>query len=216
MRQIYFTGVQALRFVALIAVMAGVAIVVQAQLWFARVGQIEMLGPMLVMVLFRELGPVIVNFVVIGRSGTAIAAEVASMRVERDLLVLESQGIDLMRYLVVPRVLGMSLSVLCLTVFFIVVAFASGYVCGVFFGVGPADPSVFVASLARSIGRRDIVSLLAKTLLPGAFTAAIACSEGLRIRGAVTEIPQATTRAVVGATVGLALVSGLVSLLTYM
>jgi len=72
-RQILFTGYEATRFVSLIALLVGLSVVLQAQMFLRKLGQSELLGPILVMVLIRELGPLITNFVVIGRSGTAMA-----------------------------------------------------------------------------------------------------------------------------------------------
>ena len=214
-RQILFTGVDAVRFMAMIALLIGVSVVVQVQMWVARAGQSEILGPLLVIVLMREVGPVLVNFIVIGRTGAAIAAEMASMRVGGDIAVLDAQGIDPMIYLVMPRVLGVAVSVFCLSVLFIIISFGSGYLSGLPLGVSPGDPTVFLDSVFGGISREDVYNLMAKTLIPGMLTGTIACLEGMNVEGAVTEIPQAATRAVVRSTGTLFVVSAIVSILTY-
>ncbi len=114
-RQILFTGVEAVWLVVVIAVLAGISVVVQAQVWLARFGQTELLGAILVTVIIRELGPLLVNFVVIGRSGTAICTELANMKVRQEVEVLDAQGVDPIIYLVLPRILGMIISVFSLT-----------------------------------------------------------------------------------------------------
>lgn len=214
-RQIVFTGVDALGFVMFVAFLAGISIVVQAQVWMGRLGQLELLGPLLVTVVVREVGPLLVNFIVIGRSATATAAELAGMRVRHEVSVLDAQGVDPMVYLVMPRALGMAVCVLCLTVVFALVSFATGYMCGALLGTGPEDPAIFARSVLRGFVPGDFVNLGAKTILPGLMTSIIACVEGLSIEGVATDIPQAVTRTVVRSTLSLLILSVIVSVLTY-
>lgn len=213
-RQVYYTAYQGIPFISLIAALVGVMAVIQAQMISAMTGTASLSGAVLVLVLMRELSPLLVNFVMIGRSGAAIAAEMASMRVNGDVKVLDAQGLDPMIYLVMPRVVGAGISVFCLTVIFVIVAFTFGYVFGAILGLTPA-PSIFAHNVLMAMGKADVPSFLCKTFLPGMATAAIACSEGLGIRGNMTEIPQATTRAVVRATLALVFISALISAVTY-
>lgn len=214
-RQLLFTGVEAVRFISLIAVMVGLAVVVQMQLWLGKVGQTALLGPVLVMAIVREMGPLLVNFVVIGRSGTAIAAEMGTMRVNGEVEVLDSQGIDPFIYLVLPRVLGVAVSVFCLTIVFIVVSLLSGYLSGLLLGSKPGPFVLFVDSVFRAVRPADVANLLIKTLVPGMMTGAICCVEGLSASHALTEVPQVTTRSVVRSVGALVVITGVVSVLTY-
>jgi len=214
-RQILFTGVEALKFVSLVALITGVSVVVQAQLWLGKTGQTALLGPILVMVIIREVAPLLVNFIVIGRSGTAMATELANMKVTGEILVLEAQGLDPLVYLAMPRMLGMAISVFCLTIAFIVVSFTSGYICGILMGVGVNDPLLFVDSILKDVHLPDVCSLLAKTLIPGMLTSVICILEGLSVQRAITEVPQAATRAVVRSIAILFIVSVIVSILSY-
>ncbi|MFH1039207.1 MAG: ABC transporter permease [PVC group bacterium] len=214
-RQILFTGFEAVRFVALIAFLIGISVVVQTQVWLARAGQTSLLGPVLVMVIIREIGPLLVNFVVIGRSGTAIATELGNMNVSGEVRVLDALGLDPFLYLVVPRVLGVVGSVFCLSIIFIVVSFGSGYLSGVLFGATAGSPVFFFRSVFKAITPSDVFNLLAKTIIPGLLTGVICCTEGLGVRAAITEVPQAATRAVVRSVTALFIVSVLVSIFTY-
>ncbi len=215
-RQILFTAIGAIPFITLLAVMVGISIVVQAVVWLGRVGQSGFLGPVLVMVIVREVGPLLVNFVVIGRSGTAMATELGNMSIAGEVRVLDAQGLDPFVYLVTPRVLGAAISVFCLTVIFIAASFLSGYVSGVLMGVNTGDPALFTAGVFRAIKPADVLNVLAKTLIPGMVTGAICCIEGLGVSTAVTEVPQAATRTVVRSTAALFVISAVVSVLTYM
>lgn len=214
-RQVLFTGYQASRFVSILAFLVGVSVVVQVQVWTAALGQTALLGPILVMVIFREVGPLLANFIVIARSGTAMASELASMRVTGETNVLDAQGIDPFIYLVMPRVLGTALSVFCLTVIFIVVAVTSGFLCGILLGANTGDPWLFIDSVFGALRPADVFNLFAKTLIPGALMGTICCIEGLSIRGMTTEVPQAASRAVVRSIMVLFLISAIVSLLMY-
>jgi phospholipid/cholesterol/gamma-HCH transport system permease protein len=215
-RQILFTGIEATRFVSLLAFMVGISVVVQTQLWLGKVGQSALLGPVLVMVIVREVGPLLVNFIVIGRSGTAMATELGNMKISGEVHVLDAQGLDPLVYLVMPRVLGAAISIFCLTVIFIVVSFISGYLSGLLLGANTGDPGLFASSVFKAVKPADVFNLLAKTLIPGLVTGAICSMEGLGVSTAVTEVPQAATRAVVRSAAALFVVSAVISLITYM
>jgi len=214
-RQLVFTGYDAIGFVGVIAVLVGISIVVQAQVWIGRFGQSELLAPLLITVIVREVGPLLVNFIVIGRSGTAMAAELAGMRVRQEIEVLDAQGLDPMVYLVMPRAVAMALCVLGLTVVFVIVSLGSGYLCGAFLGTGPGDPALFLRSVIVGLAPSDFVMLLTKTLIPGLFAAVIASMEGMSIEGMATDIPQAVTRAVVRSNAAVLVISVLISVLSY-
>lgn len=212
-RQIIFTGVDAIGLTLTIACLAGISVVAQIQMWLG--GESAMLGPILVTVIVREAGPLLVNLLVISRSGTAIAAELANMRVHGETDVLEAQGIDPMTYLVMPRVLAITVSVFCLTLFFACVSLLSGYIFGVFLGVTPPEPSLFRTGVFTAIAARDIWNLLAKTVLAGLLVGTICCNEGLMVQGSVTDVPRAATGGVVKSIITVVLVSAIVSVLTY-
>jgi phospholipid/cholesterol/gamma-HCH transport system permease protein len=214
-RQILFTGYEAVSFVGTVAVVTGLSVVLQSQVWLNRLGQSALLGPVLVLVVIREVGPLLANFIVIGRSGTAIATELGSMNVRGEVGVLDAQGLDPFTYLVIPRVLGVAISVFCLAIVFVVVSFLSGYLSGLLLGVG-SGPVVFLNSVMEAVRPSDVFSLLAKTWIPGLLTGAICCIEGLSVSKAVTEVPQAATRAVVRSITALFVTSALVTMLTYL
>jgi phospholipid/cholesterol/gamma-HCH transport system permease protein len=215
-KQILFTGYEALGLTVLIAVLAGISVVAQAQLWLGRFGQSEMLGPLLIAVIVREAGPLLVNFLVIGRSGTAVVTELATMRVHGQVRVMDAQGLDPMIFLVMPRVVGMAVSILCLTIFFIAFSLFAGFIVGLFLEVGTHDPGLFIESVLKPIRVADILNLVAKTLLPGLLTGVICCMEGLTIGGSVNEVPQAATRGVVRSIAGLLTISAIISVMTYL
>lgn len=215
-RQILFTGIDALRVVSGIALLVGLSVVLQTHVTLLRLGQSAWIGPVLVAVLVREAGPLLVNFLVIARSGTAIAAELSSMQVAGEVGTLRGLGLDPFPVLVMPRAIGAALSVFCLTLVFLPASFVSGYAAGLLFGFPVGPPARFFEGVFGALRPADAVSLLARTLIPGLLTGTICSLEGLGARGALSEVPQAASRAVVRSFSTLFLVSAVISILTYL
>jgi phospholipid/cholesterol/gamma-HCH transport system permease protein len=214
--QVLHIGVESLPFTLTLAVLVGISIVVQMQVWVGRVGQTRILGPLLVVVVARELGPLFANFVAIVRGGSAIATELGVMKIGGEVRALEAQGLDPFLVLVMPRVLGMAVSTFCLTVLFIATAFGSGYAFGRLIGLTHLDPGRFVDSLFTAVRPIDVFNILAKSVLPAMVTAAICATEGLGVTAALTEVPQAARRSLTRALLALFVVTAVISLLTYL
>lgn len=215
-RQVLSSGVEAAPFTVMVAFLVGISVVVQAQLWLGRVGQTQLLGPVLVAVVIRELGPLLANIIVIGRSGNAIAAELGHMRLSGEVRVLDAQGLDPLVYLVVPRALATTISVLCLTVIFIVVCLSSGYWFGWLLGARTGGILGFLESVARAIGPWDVFNVISKSLIPGLLAGVICSVEGLSVADTTTDVPKAIARAVQWSVVALFFISVLISLVTYL
>ena len=196
-RQILFTGIEALPFTALIALLTGAVVALQASLLSGTSGSSELLGTLLVTVLVQGLGPLIVGFIVIGRSGAAIAAELASMRVNRELDSLEAMGIDPFDYLVVPRMAGVVMALIGLTTAFVSMSLLAGWIILQAITVVPPALGEYIAMITVHLSATDVPVLLAKTVVPGLLIAAIACHEGLAAASSTTDVPRAATRSVV-------------------
>lgn len=214
-RQVFLFGVQSLRFILILAVLVGISIVVQLDVWTGKLGQSQKLGPLLVVVVARELGPLFANFVLIVRGGSGITTELGLMKIGGEVRVLEAQGIEPLPFLVMPRVLALAVSAFCLTVIFVIVAFASGFSFGAFIGQTSPDPSVFLNSVFKAVRPFDAIGLLVKCLLPALLTAVICATEGLSVEGGVTAVPLAAKRALARSLGALFITSVAVSLLTY-
>jgi len=214
--QILVIGVEPVLFVCAVAVFVGVSVVVQLSFWIGEAGQSQLLGPLLVAVVARELGPVLINLVVIVRSGSAMTTELGVLKISGEVRALEEQRSDPFLHLVVPRVLGMAVSTFCLTIVFMLVAFTSGYVFAAWTGQGSRDPGLFADTVSRAIQPRDIFNILAKCLLPSLFASASCCVGGLGVGQSVGELPRATQRALTRSVAGLFVISVVVSLLTYL
>ena len=215
-QQVLSIGVEPLWFVGAVAVFVGISVVVQLTFWVGEAGQSQLLGPLLVTVVARELGPVLINLIVIVRSGSAMTTELGVLKINGEVRALEAQGGDPFLQLVMPRVLGTAVSAFCLTVVFILVAFASGYLFAAWTGKGSRDLLLFADTVSSAVQPKDIFNILAKSILPALFASASCCIGGLGVGGSVTEIPRATQRALTRSVAGLFVISAVVSLLTYL
>lgn len=214
-RQVLAIGFEPLWFVGALAVLVGISVVVQLTFWMGEAGQSELVGPLLVAVVARELGPVLINLVVIVRSGSAMTTELGVLRINGGVSKLEEQGGDPLLNLVMPRVLGMAVSTLCLTIVFILVAFASGFLFAAWTGQGSHDVLLFADTVSGAVQFKDAFNILAKNILPALFAGASCCIGGLGVTVSDGGIPQATQRALTRSIAGLFVISAVVSLLTY-
>jgi phospholipid/cholesterol/gamma-HCH transport system permease protein len=215
-RQIMAVGIEPMLFVCAVAVFVGISVVVQFSLWTGEAGLSQMLGPLLVALVARELGPVLINLVLIVRSGSAMTTELGVLKISGEVRTLEEQGGDPFLQIVVPRVLGVTISAFCLTVVFIGVTFTSGYLFAAWVGKGSRDFLLFANTVSQAVQPTDVICILAKSILPALFASACCCIGGLGVGSSVAGIPAATQRALTRSVAGLFVISVVVSLLTYL
>ena len=194
MRQVFFTGVEAVGLSMLLALLLGALIIVEGyQLLFA-IGQTEWIYKVLIFAMVRDLGPFIVSFIVLARSGTAITTELGYMVVGKEVDALTAQGISPMSYLVVPRVLGMILSMLVLMSYFLMSGIFGGFlVSNLFQSIPFVD---FLDRLLTQLRALDILVMLFKVGLCALVMSLISCYHGLTVVKAMTEVPQRNIKAV--------------------
>jgi phospholipid/cholesterol/gamma-HCH transport system permease protein len=196
--QVYFTGVQALPLIGLMGLLVGVLVIIQAIPQLSRLGAGESLGQLMVVVILRELSPLLTAFVVVARSGTAVASELGNMVVNREVTALESMGISQIQYVVAPRFFGGIISVVCLAFYFNIVALVGGFICCSFF-VKNMILSFYILKIVEALNFSDIMIFLLKNFTGGAMIFLISALNGLRVHGASTEVPIAAKNAVVQA-----------------
>lgn len=195
--QIYFTGWQAMPLITVLALATGGIIILQSSLQLSLLGGASMIGKLLVVVVVREVGPLITALIVIARSGTAVASEIGNMRVNREIEALETMGINPLSYIVFPRILGGVISVLCLAFYFNVIALTGGFMVARLIKDLPF--SFYMDSLAQAIAIEDVGLFFLKNGFSGLIIFVIACYQGLLVKQSSHEVPQVTTKAVVNA-----------------
>lgn len=196
--QVMFTGVQALSLVSVIGLLIGASIIIQTNMMVPADG--ELIGRVLVAVVLRELAPLITAIVVAGRSGTAIATELGNMKVNHEVLALSSLGVDPLRYVVLPRMVGCVVSVVALMIYFSIVSLSAAFAIGIV--SSGASLSSFQQGVAGSVMPHDLILFFAKGLGLGTIVGWLSCHFGLEVKSSPTEVPQQASRAVVMSLLG--------------
>ena len=197
--QIYFTGWQAMPLIAFLAIGSGALVALQSIMQMTFLGGVDYVGRFMVMIVVRELGPLLTALIVIARSGTAVASELGSMQVNKEVDALRSMGINPLSFIIFPRLVGGVISVICLAFYFVLFATVSGaIVCRVVKGM-PFD--LYFTSLSQAAGLSDVFIFFLKNTIGGLLIFSVCCYQGLQVQRSPHEIPQVTTKAVVKSTV---------------
>lgn len=212
--QIYFTGFQALPLVTLLALASGSVVIMQSTAQLSLLGGGDMIGNLLVVVIVREISPLLTALVVIARSGTAVASEIGNMRVNKEIEALESVGINPLSYIVFPRLLGGVISVLCLAFYYILVSLIGGFLVTKMVHGMPFD--FYAQSLAQAFAAEDVALFLLKNTFSGLIIFMVCCYQGLLVKQGPHEVPQVTTKAVVNSIIYVVCFNLIVTTLFYL
>ncbi len=188
-------GVRALPILSLITFFIGLILALQAAYELRRFGAISYVATAVAISMSRELGPLITAIVVIGRSGSAFAAEIGTMKVTEEIDALETMAISPIRFLVAPKFLAMIVMLPCLTIW----ANAMGILGGSLFGVAQAGFTFgrYIQASLDSLFLRDIMTGLVKSVMFGITITAVGCQEGFSTGAGAEQVGRSTTRAVV-------------------
>lgn len=193
--QIYFTGFQALPLITFIALAAGSIIVLQSTAQLSLLGSQEMMGNILVVTIVRELGPLLTALIVIARSGTAVATELGSMQVNKEIDALRTVSIEPLGYIVFPRIAGGIISLICLAFYFNCIALIGGFFVSNL--VSNLSFAFYLEVLAQALEPNDFLLNVFRATFSGLIIFSIATYQGMKVFGAPHEVPMATTKAVV-------------------
>ncbi len=195
LRQILYTGYEALPLISFIALAVGGLIILQGYELLSTFGQGIWIHIILVTVVVNELSGILTALVVIARSGTAMATELGNMVVRREIALLRSFSISPISYLVVSRLFGVVASMLVLSIYFNVVAVLGGWMFSRLFS--PIDFSSFMNDFFSVLRFSNLLISLLKSFLFGIIITITACYQGMSVHHASTEVPQRTIKAVV-------------------
>ena len=206
--QVHFTGVEALPLITILGLAAGGLITAQATTSFGSLAGVTGPGRLLVIIVLRELAPLLTALIVVARSGTAVTSELGNMRVNREIEALEAMGIHPLGYVVFPRLIGGVVSVVCLGIYFAALATFAGALISLRAG----SLGYYLDNVAAAVDGTDFVWFLAKTALGGAIIFTTCCHRGMTVARAPHEVPQAATRAVVNSVLAVVFVNAAITL----
>ena len=188
-------GVRAVPIITLITFFVGVIIALQGAYGLQRLGAVQLVAGLVAISITRELGPLVAAIVVIGRSGSAFAAEIGAMRVTEELDALQTMAIDPIAFLVSPKLAAMMVMMPCLAIWSDLMGILGGALFGVS-GAGFTFGSYLIAT-RESLAVRDITTGVAKSLFFGIVITAVGCYEGFSTGAGAEEVGRSTTSAVV-------------------
>ncbi|MCK9240883.1 ABC transporter permease [Desulfocurvus sp.] len=198
-RQMEFVGVNSLFVVLLTSLFTGMVLALQTYHAFRLFSAEGLVGATVALSMTRELGPVITALMVTGRAGSAIAAEIGTMRVTEQVDALAVMAISPVQYLVTPRVVAGLVMLPLLTVVSDFVGILGGYLVGVkMLGI---NGGIFMNRIYELVELSDIYNGLAKAAVFGVILALVGCYKGFYTSGGAEGVGRATTQAVVLASV---------------
>ncbi|MEK6625960.1 MAG: ABC transporter permease [Bdellovibrionota bacterium] len=197
LRQTYYTFNQAIPLMAILGVFAGLSVALQARLGLSFVGGNDSLGQIVVVVLIRELAPLMSSLVLIARSATAVASELATMKVQQEIDALLAMRINIKQYLLGPRLLAATISIFCMAVCFVMAGIVGAWFGCNFWNYYPLFQ--FLNSISLSLAPADIFFFIAKTCVIGQAIFMVAIKSGMSLKKAPFEVPIVTNQAVVDA-----------------
>ena len=194
-RELHRGGVQLLPLALVIGVALGALVIGQTVALLIQLGAADLTGRLVVLLVVRELAPLLTAAFILLRVGTPTVVELGASRASGEVEALEALGVDPMHYLVMPRVLGVSLATCALNIYALLAALAGGWLL-VLLRELPLPLGDFLGQLAAALDPLDFVLLFVKSALFGALIALTACYHGLAYPLRADQIPAATTRAV--------------------
>ena len=212
--QILFTFVEAMGVSSMLALGIGFAVNVIGLPLLSSFSQERLIYPLLIAIITRELGPLLAAFIIIARSATAIATEMAGMVISHEIEAYIAVGVDPIDHLAVPRFLGVTISTFLLTVYFSLFGLVGSFAVAQI--INPMPAAVYFGNLLAALKVQDIIISIIKGLSFGAIVSIVAILSGLQVERASTEIPVAGLRAVSSSFACIILVDVLLSALYYM
>ena len=198
-KQMEFVGVKSIFVVVLTGTFTGMVMALQGYHGFRMFSAESLVGGTVALGMTRELGPVLTSLMVTARAGSAMAAELGTMRVTEQIDALYVMAANPVKHLIVPRVIAGVLMVPVLTVVSDFVGILGGYFVGVhILGI---NPGVFIKNITRLVELNDIYNGLVKAACFGLILSLIGCYKGFNTRGGAEGVGRATTEAVVLASI---------------
>lgn len=205
------SGVGAVPIVAMIGFLMGLIVGYQGSMQLAQFGAEIYLADMVAISMTRELGPLMTAIIMAGRSGAAFAAEIGTMQVSEEIDALKAMGFNIMRFLIMPRVIAVTLAMPLLVLFSDVAGIVGGLIIGT--TVSKISFMGYLNETQYAMTYWHLFTGLIKSVVLGGIIAVVGCMRGLQVRGGADSVGQFTTAAVVTAIVLLIVADALFTLM---
>jgi phospholipid/cholesterol/gamma-HCH transport system permease protein len=196
-----FIGVNSLLVVVITGVFTGMVLALQSSYGFRKFGAETSVGAVVALSMTRELGPVLTSLMVTGRAGSAMTAELATMRVTEQIDALRVMALNPIQYLVAPRMIASFIMLPVLTCISNFVGIVGGYIVGVkLLGINEGS---FLSRIEKVLEFQDISNGLIKAAVFGVIMSVICCFKGFYTQGGAAGVGRATTEAVVASSLSI-------------
>jgi phospholipid/cholesterol/gamma-HCH transport system permease protein len=193
--QMNYIGIGSLGIVVLVGVAVGAVLAIQSYVGLERFGSTQFIGPIVFLAMAREFGPVFSSIMVIGRAGSAMTAEIGTMRITEQIDALQTLCIDVHQYLVVPRIIACTFIMPFLSIFCTLFGVWAGYITSVYLlGI---NPETYMEAIRANAELSDIINGLIKSIFFGFLFSVISTYKGFITRGGAKGVGISTTQSVV-------------------
>jgi phospholipid/cholesterol/gamma-HCH transport system permease protein len=193
--QMIFVGLRSALIVFFVTIFTGIVLAMQSAYQLEQMGATIYVASLVAVSLTRELSPVLVGLVIAGRVGSAITAEIGSMKVSEQIEALNIMAINPVRFLAVPKFIALFFMQPCLTILGNISGMLGGYLVGIT-SLGLRS-SLYIQTTFKYLELKDIYTGLSKSFVFGIIIALIGCYQGFNTKGGAEGVGKATTKSVV-------------------
>ena len=179
--------------IGIVAFIFGALVVTQVSSLNLRM---DVIGKIFDTVIIKELGPLLTTIIVTGRSATFITIEIATMKKTQELVAFTAMGIDPKHYVMMPRVIGVTIPLLILILFFVICCIGGGLIMT--FLLRNISPSFYLQSILSQMSFVDVYGTIIKGLVSGLLLTSISCYHGFAVKGSFVEMPPQVAKSFVG------------------
>lgn len=205
-------GVNALPIIALISFIMGLILAFQAAIPMRQFGADIFVADLVALSMLRELGPLMTGIVLVGRSGSAFAAEIGTMKVNEEVDALTTMGIDPVKFLIIPRIIAALIVTPLLAVYADLVGLMGGSLVMISLGF----PLItYVHQVLTAVTYVDFAGGVVKSFVFGIVVSAMGCFRGLQTTTGASAVGEAATRSVVSGIILIVIIDGIFSVVYY-
>ena len=202
--QTFFTGIEIFIPLFTVATLFGTVTIIEVISLMGKMGMSDFVGNLMVVVIIREMGPIVTAFLIAGRTGSSLTTYIGGMVINSEVDALATMGINPIRYLVMPSVIGGSIATIIMYIIFSTSAIGVGFIVtkGIIFITGNA-PNVQItwhylsSEILKALTIPDFIFAIVKPLIFGIIIMTNACYQALNIQRDIRQVPKATSRSVI-------------------
>ena len=202
--QTFFTGAEIFVPLFVVATLFGTVVIIEVISLMGKMGFSDIVGNLMVVVIIRELSPILTAFLIAGRTGSSLTTYIGGMVIDSEVDALATMGINPIRYLVMPSVIGGTIATIIMNIIFSASAIGAGFIVtkGIIFITGNAPNlqitwSYLSTEILKALTIPDFVFAIVKPLVFGIIITTNACYQALNIKRDIRQVPKATSRSVI-------------------